>query len=473
MLKKTDLDFRSHLLSTKRRRQLPGAGYELLGLLNSDADLHDLMKDITAFLQTWSGCEAVGIRLRDHDDFPYFETRGFPREFVKAENSLCAKDLKGQIERDDIGNPVIECMCGNVLCERSDPSKPFFTSRGSFWSNCTTELLASTTDADRQARTRNRCNGEGYESVALVALRAGKETFGLIQINDRRKNRFTAEFISTLEQFAGGIAVALAHRNSEQALRESEKNWAMTFNAITDPICIIGIDRKIIKCNSAMARLVAKPHDQIPGHTCCELVHGSKTPIRFCPFNIMMKSRKREMVDFKDKNAWFKEISFPILSDTGAIQGAVHIFENVSSEKRAEENMVRKNIAFEEIVAHIADEKKSIIEYIDANVREVILPLAEKMGNSEQQGYKKLLIGSLKELISSFGKQIGSRQTGNLTAKEKEICSMIRSGMKNKEIAAIQGTAISTVETERKFIRKKLGLTNKKTNLVSYLQDLQ
>ena len=29
----------------------------------------------------------------------------------------------------------------------------------------------------------------------------------------------------------------------------------------------------------------------------------------------MMKSRKREMVDFKDKDAWFKEISFPIFSD--------------------------------------------------------------------------------------------------------------------------------------------------------------
>ena len=64
-----------------------------------------------------------------------------------------------------------ECMCGNVICGRFDPSKPFFTARGSFWTNCTTELLASTTEADRQARTRNRCNGEGYESVALIALR--------------------------------------------------------------------------------------------------------------------------------------------------------------------------------------------------------------------------------------------------------------------------------------------------------------
>ena len=43
------------------------------------------MRSVTASLHSWSGCEAVGIRLREGDDFPYFETRGFPAEFVLAE----------------------------------------------------------------------------------------------------------------------------------------------------------------------------------------------------------------------------------------------------------------------------------------------------------------------------------------------------------------------------------------------------
>ena len=62
-------------------------------------------------------------------------------------------------------------MCGNVLCERFDPALPFFTAKGSFWTNGTSELLATTSEADRQARTRTRTrsNGEGYESVALTA----------------------------------------------------------------------------------------------------------------------------------------------------------------------------------------------------------------------------------------------------------------------------------------------------------------
>ena len=56
---------------------------------------------------------------------------------------------------------MLECMCGNILRGRFDPAKPFFTSHGSFWCNNTTALLASTTEADRMARTRNRlqCGG--------------------------------------------------------------------------------------------------------------------------------------------------------------------------------------------------------------------------------------------------------------------------------------------------------------------------
>jgi PAS domain S-box-containing protein len=194
---------------------------ELMRLLNSRNNIRGMMSTLCDFMQKRSGCEAVGIRLRDGDDFPYYEHRGFPPEFIQVENRLCTTDLNGQLQRDDIGNPVLECMCGNIICGRFDPSKPFFTPRGSFWSNCTTELLASTTEADRQARTRNRCNAEGYESVALVPLRVGGTPFGLLQFNDHRKGRFTPEFIASMERLADGVALTLAHRKAEDGLAEN------------------------------------------------------------------------------------------------------------------------------------------------------------------------------------------------------------------------------------------------------------
>ena len=203
---------------------------EFLQQLNSSRTMRDLIEAVVRFVQQQSGCEAVGIRLQAGDDYPYFEVRGFPKEFVQAENSLCARNAAGDLVRDSVGNPVIECMCGNVICGRFDPAKPFFTTGGSFWTNSTTQLLASTTEADRQARTRNRCNGEGYESVALVPLCLGSQRLGLLQLNDRRRGMFSPETIALWERLAGYLAVALAKCRAEDALRDSEELYRSLFD---------------------------------------------------------------------------------------------------------------------------------------------------------------------------------------------------------------------------------------------------
>jgi signal transduction histidine kinase/ActR/RegA family two-component response regulator len=191
---------------------------EFLHLMNEAKGTADLVHAAAGFFHERSGCEAVGIRLKDGDDFPYYEARGFPEEFVRMENSLCARDAAGQPICNSAGYLIQECMCGNVIQGRFDASMPFFTLRGSFWTNCTTELLAGTTEADRQANTRNRCNGQGYESVALIALRVGEEQLGLLQLNDKRRGRFTPEIISLWERLADYLAVALAKTRAEEAL---------------------------------------------------------------------------------------------------------------------------------------------------------------------------------------------------------------------------------------------------------------
>ena len=205
---------------------------EFLRIVNQSTGTRDLVRSVVSFIKEQSGFEAVGIRLKDGDDFPYYEARGFPAKFVQMESSLCARDGAGEIIRDEVGNPVLSCMCGNVIRERFDPSKPFFTELGNFWTNSTTELLASTTEADRQARTRNRCNGEGYESMALIALRVGQERLGLLQLNDRRKGLLTPAGVAHWERLAGYLAVALSKFRSEEALKESETQFRTLADAI-------------------------------------------------------------------------------------------------------------------------------------------------------------------------------------------------------------------------------------------------
>lgn len=197
---------------------------EFLRLVNECTGLQELIRNAAVFFQRHSDCQAVGIRLREGDDYPYFEARGFPEEFVKLENSLCRRDAFNDLVKDFKGDPLFECMCGNVICGRIDPSKPFFTSHGSFWTNSTTLLLASTSEADRQAETRNRCNGSGYESVALLPLKAGKEKLGLLQLNDKRKGVFSPELVSLWERLADHLAVAIAKFRAEEALKIAYDN---------------------------------------------------------------------------------------------------------------------------------------------------------------------------------------------------------------------------------------------------------
>ena len=194
-----------------------------LRLVNETAGTAELIRKSVLFFQKNASCDAVGLRLREGDDFPYYGTSGFPPDFVAAENHLCQRDLAGQLVRDSAGAPVIECMCGNVLCGRVDPSKPFFTAHGSFWTNSTTALRGSMTEADRQTRTRDRCTGEGYESVALIPLHFGEDRLGLLQLNSRTINVFSLQTIELWERLADNLAVALSHASTQESLRESEE----------------------------------------------------------------------------------------------------------------------------------------------------------------------------------------------------------------------------------------------------------
>ena len=167
---------------------------------STDCTKKDIIRKFIALLKECVGTDAIGLRLKEGDDFPYYTTIGFTESFIMAESSLCPRGQDGRIEYGPDGMACLDCMCGNVIRGRVDPSLPFFTKGGSFLSNGTTKLLSATTEEQRQARTRNRCNAEGYESVCLVPVRNGDSIIGLLQMNDRDEGAFDEDDVRVIEQ---------------------------------------------------------------------------------------------------------------------------------------------------------------------------------------------------------------------------------------------------------------------------------
>jgi len=310
---------------------------ELLGLLTSKTDLHDLMASITAFLSRWAGCEAVGIRLQQGDDYPYFETRGFPPEFVLLENSLCIRDPAGEALRDSNGALVLECMCGNIIQGRFDPSLPFFTKHGSFWTNCTTDLLATTTEEQRQARTRNRCNGEGYESVALIPLRAGRTPLGLLQLNDKRKGRFTLELIELLERQATRIVLAIAQRQAEENLRRNETALRAILNSATDTAVLVDSDYRFVACNETAAARVGMSPDAMVGREMLSLFPPEVASRRKAFLDQVRATR--QPVRFVDERAGLvlDNSYHPVLDQNGDVSSIAIFARDITDQRKAEE----------------------------------------------------------------------------------------------------------------------------------------
>lgn len=135
-------------------------------------------------------------------------------------------------------------------------------------------------------------------------------------------------------------------------------------------------------------------------------------------------------------------------------------------------SLEQKNLALKEMIEHIERTKNRIKEDISINIDETIMPIMEKLKikiKGASPKYIELLQYHLKELASSFSRKI-TRKSAKLTSREIEICNMIKGGLSSKDISKLLNVSRQTIEKHRKNIRKKIGLSNKKVNLTSYLQ---
>ncbi|MCD6384549.1 PAS domain S-box protein [Candidatus Sumerlaeota bacterium] len=126
-------------------------------------------------------------------------------------------------------------------------------------------------------------------------------------------------------------------KRAEEALRGAARQWRTTFDAISDSVCLMTPEGRILRCNKATAELLRKPFSEIVGRTHYELIHKTFSPPQDCIVQRVRKTLRRETTVLQLEDRWFEASIDPLLDESGNLMGGVYILTDITERKRAEE----------------------------------------------------------------------------------------------------------------------------------------
>lgn len=338
----------------KRMDSYKTMGWKILTILNESGNIKDSIQRVLSVLKEYTGFDAVGIRLKEGDDFPYFTQAGFAGDFLIKENSLIERSQSGGVCRDVNGNISLECTCGLVISGKTDASNPFFTRGGSFWTNNSFPLLDLPARQDPRLHPRNECIHHGYASVALIPIRNKDEIVGLIQFNDRHKDCFSLDLIEILEGIASHIGNALMRKQAKEAMALSEARFRSYFELPLTGRAITSPRKEWMEVNTTLCDMLGYTKAELTQMTWTELTHPDDLALDLTQFNRLLNDEiDGYMLDkrfiHKDGHSVFTHMAVQCLRHPDrSVDYMVAIIIDISELKRTEEELIKAKEKAEE-----------------------------------------------------------------------------------------------------------------------------
>ncbi len=214
-------------------------------------ELSGMLDKYARFLQDYTGCTAIGICLLDESGSMFCQgTTGFSEPFPAEEGPLSlAADT---------------CMYANVIKGTTDPSLPYYTDGGSFYTNAMTTLLPAVSGADGEV-PGNTCNRSGYESTALIPIRKGTAIFGLVYLADRREGMVPERVVKILENVGFSLSLSIQQVTAEISLRKTSQYLENLITYANAPIIVWDREFRITRFNRAFEVLTGMTTGEVIG----------------------------------------------------------------------------------------------------------------------------------------------------------------------------------------------------------------
>lgn len=285
-------------------------------------------------------------------------------------------------------------------------------------------------------------------------------------------------------------------KQTENALKKSEKKYRQLFSAISDAIMVFDSKtRDFVDVNEAVTSMYGYSKDEFlklnhrditaepeeSDQSIYQTIQGKvlSIPLRYhkrkdgSTFPVEITSGTFEIAD--------QQVIFGVIKDISKRKNAENELKklNETLESKVKERtfeLEELNTALKVLLKKREQDKAHINENIYSTYDSLIDPLIHQLDltlkNKHQIELLNIIKKTIEEVISPFSKKMSDPMI-RLTPSEILVAGLVKEGKTTKEISTILNKSIRVVRLHRGNIRAKLGLKNEKINLRSYLFSLR
>jgi PAS domain S-box-containing protein len=227
----------------------------------------------------------------------------------------------------------------------------------------------------------------GAEHPAMVALRTGKPSFGVVmgvfnpQTHDRRWIKVDAvpsfrPGRSAPFQVSSVFEEITERKRAEAALRESEARFRAFFEQATVGIASVSIDGRYLDANRKFCDLLGRPLEQVLRMTIAQATHPdyvADDAEHLCQLQTGEASQysvEKLYVRGDGSYVWANSTVFPLRNADGSIKGFAKVIEDISIRKQVEMELARERSALESRVGERTHQLEKTIKYLNVQAAE-------------------------------------------------------------------------------------------------------
>lgn len=287
-----------------------------------------------------------------------------------------------------------------------------------------------------------------------------------------------------------------ARKRAQKDLMESERKLATLMNNLRGMVyrCLNDQRRTLEFVSVGCERLLGYSKNEIENNesfSYAKLIHPDDRAMVKKELNKAVEQRQSYTMEYRivlpgGETKWVWDQGIGIYSISGkfiALEGNV---TDISKRKRMEfklrdmtEKLSRervvleeKNIALNQVLEHMEDQKKEFYRQISGQLQIEIIPLLEKLKDDVSEVNKSRIDRVLENVTMILSKNIDEfkNRFSRLSPREIEISEFIAKGRTSKQISHMLNLSPATINKHREIIRKKLELANTNVNLSTYLK---